>query len=201
MNIENSKQLRELYDFPRGRSKVKVFSELDVHAINFIAKSPFLVMSSVSEYGKLDASPRGGELGFVKVIDNTTLVIPDSKGNNRLDSIVNIVETKSIGLLFLIPGVDETLRVNGSANISTDNSYLSLFASEQNTPKCCVVIKVEEVFLHCAKALMRSKLWDKSTKINRDDFPSMGQMLKDQLNDGNPVESQEAMVKRYKKYL
>ncbi len=201
MKIENESQLRELYGYPSGRAKDKVLSHLEKHAINFIEMAPFLMMSTSSSKGKMDASPRGGVSGFVKVVDKTTLVIPDAKGNNRVDSISNIVETGHIGLLFLIPGVDETLRINGSAYLSTDTTYLELFIEEQNLPKACIVVSVEEAFLHCAKAFMRSKLWDASAQIDRDSFPTMGQMLKDQLGSQDAPESREAMVKRYKKDL
>ncbi len=201
MKISTEKQLRELYGYASGRAKDKVFSKLDKHAINFINKSPFLILSSSSKEGKHDASPRGGALGFVKVISDSEIIIPDSKGNNRVDSLSNIVETGKVGLLFLVPGIDETLRINGNAYLSTDEDYLNLFITEKNHPKSCVVISIEEVFLHCAKALMRSKLWDESSKINRDEFPTMGQMLKDQLGSKEAPETREAMVERYQKDL
>lgn len=201
MKIENESQLRELYGYATGRTKDKVLNHLEKHAMHFIATSPFLTMSTSNSQGKMDASPRGGNPGFVKVINETTLVIPDAKGNNRVDSISNIIETGNIGLLFLIPGVDETLRINGSVYLSTDKAYLELFTEEQNPPKACVVVSVEEAFLHCAKAFMRSKLWHASTQIDRDLFPTMGQMLKDQLGSKDSPETREAMVKRYKKDL
>lgn len=201
MKIENKEQLRELYGYPSGRAKVKVFKSLDKHAINFIEHSPFLTISTVSKEGKMDASPRGGEVGFVKVIDDITIIIPDSKGNNRIDSLTNIVETGGIGTLFLIPGIDETLRINGKAHLSADSKYLDLFTSEKNPPKTCIVVKVEEMFLHCAKALMRSRLWHEDTQIDRDSFPTMGKMLKDQLGGTSQVETQDEMVKRYQKDL
>ncbi len=201
MKITTEKQLRELYGFPSGRAKDKVFSTLDKHAINFIKKSPFVVLSSSNKDGKHDASPRGGLPGFVHVNSDTELIIPDAKGNNRMDSLSNIIETGKVGLLFLIPGVDETLRINGNACLSTDTNHIDLFASEHNPPKSCIIISVEEMFLHCAKAFMRSKLWDTSTQINRDALPTMGQMLKDQLGSKEAPETREAMVKRYKKDL
>lgn len=201
MKIENESQLRELYGYPKGRAKDKVLNHLEKHAINFIKTSPFLVMSTSSLEGNQDASPRGGNSGFVKVVDDKTIVIPDAKGNNRVDSISNIIETNNIGLLFLIPGVDETLRINGSAFLSTDTSYLKLFIEETNPPKACIVVSVKEAFLHCAKAFMRSKLWDASSKIDRDTFPTMGQMLKDQLGSKEAPETREAMIVRYKKDL
>jgi len=201
MKIKDVSQLRELYDYPSGRAKVKVFASLDKHAINFIKKSPFLIVSTTNENGSMDASPRGGNPGFVKVIDDKEIIIPDAKGNNRLDSLVNIIETAHIGLLFLIPGVDETLRVNGSAYISTDTRYLELFSDEKNPPKACIVVSVEEIFLHCAKALMRSKLWHEDSKIERSKFPTMGKMLNEQLGIKDREESQNEMVERYKKDL
>ncbi|OUR91109.1 phosphohydrolase [Flavobacteriales bacterium 34_180_T64] len=197
MKINTTAKLRETYGYPSGRTKEKVLSNLDKHAVNFIEKSPFLIMSTSSIKGKLDASPRGGVPGFVHIRDENTILIPDSKGNNRVDSLSNIVETGTIGLLFLIPGMDETLRINGKAYVSNATEDLSLFMSEKNQPKACVIVEVEELFLHCAKALMRSKLWDEKSKINRNDMPSMGQMLKDQLNSNEPAETHDAMLKRY----
>ena len=135
------------------------------------------------------------------MISDSQIIIPDAKGNNRVDSLSNIIENGKVGLLFLIPGIDETLRINGSAYLSTDKNYLDLFTSEKNTPKSAIVITIEELFLHCAKAFMRSKLWDVSAQINRNEFPTMGQMLKDQLGSDGTPESRDAMVARYKKDL
>jgi len=201
MKIDAKDQLRELYGFPGGRAKIKVLNVLEKHAIHFIEKSPFLTISTISKDGKMDNSPRGGQPGLVKVINETTIVIPDSKGNNRLDSLVNIIETGSIGTLFLIPGVDETLRINGKAYISTNEEFLELFQEEKNPPKACIVIEIEEMFLHCAKAFMRSKLWNESVKIDRNEFPTIAQMLKDQLGSIEAPESLEAMENRYQKDL
>lgn len=201
MSIKDTAELHALYDPPSGRAKNKDLHALEKHAINFIKTSPFLVMSTSDVDGKMDASPRGGHPGFVKVLNENEIVIPDSKGNNRVDSMSNIIETGRVGLLFLIPGVDETLRLNGSAIISTDDDLLKLFPNEKISPKSCIVIKVEEVFLHCAKALMRSKLWHDDYKIERKSFPTMGRMLKDQLGDTKEPESQEEMVKRYQQDL
>lgn len=201
MNIENIEQLRALYGYPKGRAKDKVLQTLDKHAVNFIKTSPFLIMSTVSAEGQMDASPRGGQAGFVKIIDKYTIIIPDSKGNNRLDSLSNIIETESVGMIFLIPGVDETLRINGKAQISASPEYLTLFKSENNLPKVCIVVSIEELFLHCAKALMRSKLWNEDSKIERSSFPTMGKMLNEQLGIKDQLETQEEMVERYHKDL
>ncbi len=201
MKIENATQLRKLYGLPSERASKKQLSALDKHAINFIEKSPFLILSTCNQHGKVDASPRGGKPGFVKILNQQEIIIPDSKGNKLLDSLTNILESGRIGMLFLIPGMDETLRVNGSAYISTDIALLEMFPDEKNPPKTCIVISIEEVFLHCAKALMRSKLWSAASKIERSTFPTMGQMLKDQLGTSEEAESQEAMVKRYENDL
>ncbi len=199
MRIENEKQLRELYDLPSGRVNQKVMTSLDKHARNFINKSPFMVISSVSENQELDASPRGGVPGFVKILNDNQIILPDSKGNNRIDTLRNIVDTGRVGVIFLIPGVDETLRLNGSAYISTDPVLMDQLAPEKKPLKACIVLTVEEVFLHCAKALMRSKLWDKEAKLQRSEFPTMGQMIKDQIGSDETPESHKDMVERYKK--
>jgi PPOX class probable FMN-dependent enzyme len=201
MKITNTSQLREIYGFPSGRAKDKVLKELESHSINFIGNSPFVVISTIDSNGNMDASPRGGEIGFVRIANNRELLIPDSKGNNRVDSLTNIIETSRIGLLFFIPGIDETLRVNGSAIISTSEDILNKFNSESKPPISCIVVNIEEVFLHCAKAFMRSQLWNNETHINPQDFPSMGQMMKDQLMATTEAESREAMIERYSKDL
>jgi len=199
--ITSIEELREIYGFPKGRAKDKLLTSLEKHAIHFISKSPFLLLSTVSNNGKIDVSPRGGNPGFVKISDAKTLLILDAKGNNRIDSFSNIIETGRIGLIFLIPGIDETLRINGSVYISTDTHILDLFANEDKTPLSCLVISVEEIFLHCAKALMRSKLWSDNFRIAPKDFPSIGTMLKDQLNSSEEAESREEMIQRYQKDL
>lgn len=199
MKITSESQLREIYENPRGRAKDKVLASLDKHAAHFINCAPFVVISTVSTLGKMDASPRGGEAGFVKISNAQELIIPDYKGNNRVDSLTNIVETSSIGMLFMIPGIDETLRINGKANITTETELLNYFSKEPKLPISCIVVAIEEVFLHCAKAFMRSKLWKQESLINPSDFPTMGQMLKDQLGGSQVPETREEMVKRYMK--
>ncbi len=201
MKITTETQLRELYKSPSERAQNKVLKSLDKHAQHFINLSPFFVLSSRNAAGKADTSPRGGQPGFVHILSSNQILIPDASGNNRLDTLVNIVETGQVGLLFLLPGVDETLRINGTAEISADADFLSRFAAEKKPPKTCVLVHIEEVFLHCAKALMRSKLWDEAVQIKREDFPTMGQMLKDQLGDNQIPETQQQMVERYNKDL
>lgn len=189
--------LRTLYARAGGRSVKKELPLLDAHCTRFIARSPIVMVASVGAGMALDASPRGGEPGFVKVVDNSCLLIPDSPGNNRLDTLENIIQTGQVGLLFLLPGVDETLRVNGSAVLSTAADDLALCANVKRTPKLVIRVGVQAAYLHCAKALMRSALWDVSRHMDRAAMPSMGEMLKDQIGGDATAETQAQMVVRY----
>jgi hypothetical protein len=198
--IESIHDLRTRYAEPGERAVRKQLPRLDAHCRNFIGLAPFVVLAT-SNGSAMDASPRGGAPGFVKVVDETTLWIPDDPGNNRLDSLSNIVESGRIGLLFLIPGVDETLRVNGGARLSADPEKLQQLATEKRTPKLLIEVTVEEAYLHCAKALMRSQLWCDAAKQDRGVLPTLGEMLADQLGSAGPVETQEEMVARYRRVL
>jgi PPOX class probable FMN-dependent enzyme len=156
-----------------------------------------VVLASAASSLALDASPRGGAAGFVKVLDADTLLIPDAPGNNRLDTLENILQTGQVGLLFLVPGVDETLRVNGLAVLSTDAGDLNLCMDEKRSPKLVIRVRVQAAYLHCGKALMRSALWDASRHAQRSVMPSMGEMMKDQIGGDIPAETQEQMLLRY----
>jgi PPOX class probable FMN-dependent enzyme len=199
--IDDIKSLRALYAEPKGRALSKQLTRLDEHCSSFIKLSPFVVIASGGREGHLDASPRGGEPGFVKILDDQTLLIPDAKGNNRLDTLTNIIEYGKIGLLFLIPGVDETLRINGHACLNDDPDLIRHFANERNAPKLVISVSIAEAYLHCAKALMRSKLWSVERQVDRAVLPTLGQMINDQTGSQDPVESQEQMVARYTKDL
>ncbi|WP_306642873.1 pyridoxamine 5'-phosphate oxidase family protein [Sanyastnella coralliicola] len=196
MNIDQGAQLREIYGEPKERTILKELSALEQHSKRFLALCPFVVISTDGG-DHLDASPRGGAPGFIKVLNDNELIIPDSKGNNRVDSLSNIVETGKFAMLGMIPGVDETLRIRGKAIVSNDPELLAQLDEEQNPPKTCIHVQVETVFLHCAKAFMRSKLWKEEAKIERTELPTMGQMIKDQIGHNDPVETQEQMEKRY----
>ena len=197
MRILTLEDLRTLYAPARERSVKKELTQLDAHCQRFVALAPFVVIASGDVEGAMDASPRGGAPGFVKAIDDGTLLIPDSPGNNRLDTLENIVLTGRIGLLFLLPGVDESLRVNGRAVLSTGGADIDLCAEPKRRPKLVIRVTVEAAYLHCAKALMRSSLWDASQHINRQTMPSMGEMLKDQIGGDMPAETQAEMLVRY----
>ena len=201
MNIQSVDALRRVYAQPGERAVKKQLAHLDAHIQRFIALSPFVVVSSSSATQQMDASPRGGAPGFVKVGNDTTLWLPDASGNNRLDTLENIIATGQIGLLFLIPGVDETLRVNGHATVSTSPDLLAKFSHEARAPKAVIEVTVREAYLHCAKAMMRAKLWQASSQVERSALPTMGQMIKDQAGLDEPAESQEAMVQRYQSML
>lgn len=198
--IESVEELRRHFAEPSERAVGKQLARLDVHCRAIIQLSPFVVVASGSA-GRLDASPRGGSPGFVKVVDDTTLWIPDAPGNNRLDSLANVVASGRVGLLFLVPGVDETLRVNGAARVSVDPGKLAHFASDGRPPRVLLEITVEEAFLHCAKALMRSRLWSDEARQERAVLPTMGRMLADQLGTPGPVETQAQMLSRYERDL
>ncbi|MCL5424250.1 MAG: pyridoxamine 5'-phosphate oxidase family protein [Gammaproteobacteria bacterium] len=198
--IRTIEELYQLYPEPKGRALKKQLSRLDRHCQRFIELSPFLVIATGNASG-FDASPRGGAAGFVKVVDDLTLMIPDAPGNNRLDSLKNIIETGRVGLLFFVPGVDETLRINGVAHLSVEESKLQLFATEQRVPKVVVEVTVEEAYLHCAKAIMRSQLWADESQRERSVLPTMGQMLQEQIGSSGAPETQEEMVARYKRDL
>jgi PPOX class probable FMN-dependent enzyme len=196
--IDSKAKLRAAYPPAKERSVKKQMARLDRHCLRFVSLSPFVVLSSGTLEGGFDASPRGGEPGFVKAPDSGTLLIPDAPGNNRLDTLENIIANGRLGLLFLIPGVDESLRVNGRASLRDDASLIQEFKNEKRTPKLVIEVKVEDVYLHCAKALMRSKLWDANVKVERSVLPTMGQMLADQIGEPALAESQAQMVERYK---
>lgn len=199
--INDVEDLRGLYPEPKGRALTKQLARLDQHCSNFIKLSPFIVIASGGSEGHLDASPRGGEPGFIKILDDKTLLIPDAKGNNRLDTLTNITASGRVGLLFLIPGVDETLRINGDARLSDDPDLIRLFENLKNVPKLVIAVTVAEVYLHCAKALMRSKLWSIENQVDRAVLPAMGKMINDQTGSQDPVETREQMVARYEKDL
>jgi PPOX class probable FMN-dependent enzyme len=198
--IDDLQRLRALYPAPGERALRKQMHALDRHALRFIELSPFVVLSTADAQGRQDASPRGGSPGFVHAIGDRLLWIPDAPGNHRLDSLSNIVATRRVGLLFLIPGVDETLRVNGSARLCDEADRLAPFAADKRV-RLVIEVTVEEAYLHCAKALMRSKLWSDAARVERSALPTIGQMIADQMGIEAPNESQEQMLARYAKDL
>ena len=197
--ITTHEQLRALYAAPGERAVRKQQAQLDGHCQRFIALSPFCVLASGGGTGALlDASPRGGAPGFVKSPDAHTLLLPDAGGNNRLDTLSNLLDDPRIGLVFLIPGVDETLRVNGTARLRDEAIYTDFFIAERQRPKLVIEVRVAEVYLHCPKALMRSRLGSADAQVDRAVLPTLGQMIHDQMGLDTEPESQVAMLQRYR---
>jgi PPOX class probable FMN-dependent enzyme len=186
--IEDIAEIREIYGEPMERSVKKQLPRLEKHSRAFIALSPFLVIASADPEGRVDASPKGDAPGFVRVLDDETLLIPDRLGNNRVDTISNLLEAPGVGLIFFVPGLRETLRVNGRAQITTDPALLEPSAVNGKMPRSGILITAEEVYFHCGKALIRSDLWNPEKMRKLKDFPSLGQIIAEQIGDGRPVE-------------
>jgi uncharacterized protein len=178
--IDDEVQLRGLYQEPMELALLKQLDRLDDHCRNFIAHSPFVVIGSTRPGRGTDVSPRGDAPGFARVLDANTIAIPDRPGNNRLDTMSNITADAEIGLLFFIPGIDETLRVNGQARLSRDPALLAAAAVKGREPRLIIVVTVREAFLHCGKALKRSRLWHDDYRVEKKDFPSLGRMIVEQ---------------------
>ena len=187
--------LRQVYPPPIERARLKTLRKLDAHCRNFIALSPFVCLGTVGEEGA-DVTPRGGPPGFVHIVDDGTLAIPDWPGNNRLDSLTNIVSDSRLGMLFLIPGIDESLRVNGAAEISVNPDLLARFDADGKRPRSVLLVRIAEAYLHCGKALIRSRLWRDDYKVDRSQLPSYGRMLKDQIDIADSAETIEASVEK-----
>jgi uncharacterized protein len=175
--IKDERALRSFFSATHPIALVKCLDHLDPHALAFVARSPFLCIGTQSALGSADVSPRGDPCGFVKVLDDKTLLIPDRPGNNRLDTLSNIIANPQVGLLFMIPGFDDTLRINGTAQITRDPALLAMLAVHDRTPAVAIVVSVREVFLHCAKAFRRSKLWDPAQRQDRAAMPSLVTMI------------------------
>ncbi len=197
MTIDTIEQLRAFYAMPKERAVLKQIAALDGHCRRFISLSPFVVVASSGASGAMDASPRGGAPGFVRALDERTLLIPDSPGNNRLDTLENVIATGKVGLLFMIPGIDETLRVNGGARLSSLDAHLDAFAGEKRRPALVIEVRVAEAYMHCAKAFMRSKLWDPSAQVARSALPTMGRVIDSQTGTTSPDETLEELRARY----
>ena len=179
--IVTKDELRSHYRPVMDAAVRKELRSLDGHSRRFIEKSPFVLIGSSDGNGNADVTPKGDRPGFVAILDEVTLAIPDRPGNNRLDTLENIVAHPAVGLLFLIPGMDETLRINGEARVTADLALRERLAVDGKLPATVIVIKVRAVYMHCAKAFMRSRLWKPETWEDRSTMPTLGQMLKDQL--------------------
>ena len=188
--IEDIAEIRALYGTPAERAVKKQLPRLEKHSRAFIALSPFLVIASADPAGRVDASPKGDMPGFVQVLDDETLLIPDRLGNNRVDTISNLLACPGVGLIFFVPGLRETLRVNGRAQITTDPALLEMCSVNGKAPRSGILVNAEEVYFHCGKALIRSDLWNPEKRVAQSDFPSLGRIITEQIGEGS-VEAAE----------
>ena len=194
-------EIRELYGEPMERAVKKQLPRLEKHSRAFIALSPFLVIASADADGRVDASPKGDAPGFVHVIDDNTLLIPDRLGNNRVDTISNLLASPGVGLIFFVPGLRETLRVNGRACVTTDPALLEPCAVGGRMPRSGILITAEEVYFHCGKALIRSDLWNPAKMLKHADFPSLGRIITEQIGHGDPVAAERTTEESYRTRL
>jgi len=199
--VEDIGEIRDIYGSPSERSLKKQLSRLDPHARAFIARSPFLVIASSDPSGRCDASPKGDMPGFVRVLDEATLLIPDRLGNNRVDTIGNLLACPGIGLIFFVPGVSETLRVNGRARITADEALLEGSIVGGKAPRSGILVTADEVYFHCGKALIRSDLWNPEKQLKRSEFPSLGRILADQIGGMSVEESEKMTAESYRTRL
>ncbi|MFQ6027416.1 MAG: pyridoxamine 5'-phosphate oxidase family protein [Dehalococcoidia bacterium] len=183
-------ELRQVYGLPPANSAAVriVFPSLHKHHQSFIALSPFLVIASADAKGVTDVSPKGDLPGFVTVLDEHTLIIPDRPGNKKLLTLSNVVENPSVSLIFFIPGRVDTVRVNGKAQITTDPTLLAPFEMQGKIPQSALVVTVEQAWLHCGKALIRSQLWEPEAQVAPDVLPTLGQMTADQITNFDAAE-------------
>ncbi|HEX2850794.1 MAG TPA: pyridoxamine 5'-phosphate oxidase family protein [Acidimicrobiales bacterium] len=196
--VRSEAELREHYRLPAQRSLDKEVDHLDEHCRDFIAHAPFVVIATTDGAGRVDASPKGGPPGFVTVLDDHRLAVPDMAGNNRLDSMRNIVTGGAVALLFLVPGTGETLRVNGSASVSLAADVLDRCDVDGMRPNVAVVVEVRTAFLHCAKAVRRSGLWEPPRWPDTSDMATPACMLRDHIGlEGSVEDSQRVLDEGY----
>lgn len=196
-----SSDLATIYPNPTPRVIAKVRPAIDQHARKFIEMSPFCVLATSGPDGSVDASPRGGNPGFIRVKSASQLVMPDRSGNNRIDSFKNITSTPGhLQLIFFVPGIDETLRVTGTGTLSADPVLLAGMEEFGKLPRAALTIDVTEAYFHCGKALMRSKLWARDIQVDREVMPSVSTIIHDQTGLGQP-EAQADIVARYSTQL
>ena len=202
--VRTEAELREIVGEPSERAVKKQIDRLDDHCRAIVAASPFMLLGTASAAGWCDVSPKGDAPGFVRVLDERTLAIPDRPGNKRLDSLMNIVENPRVGLLFMVPGKGETLRVNGRASIVRDRELLGSLAHEGKEPVLAIVVEVEEAFAHCSKAFIRSHLWQPETWPDQAGLPSIARMMMDHAKPEGvtleELEAQTAEAYRTKRY-
>ena len=199
--VRTQADLRSHFGQVNALAQKKVIHRLDRFCRDFIALSPFLVIASSDGDGNVDATPRGDAPGFVGIVDDATLVIPDRRGNNRIDTLSNVLASPGIGLIFFVPGINETLRVNGSAEITQDAALLTPLTAHGVTPTMAIMVHVREAYFHCGKALMRSRLWDAETQVERSGFPSLGRIIAEQTGAVEVEAAEQSVEEGYRTRL
>ena len=200
--IGSKEELRAHYGAAHDRAVKKELRFLDPHARNFLARSPFVLIGSQDGDGNADVTPKGDRPGFVAVLDDVTIAIPDRPGNNRLDTFENIVANPAVGLLFLIPGMNETLRINGEGRITADAGLRAQLAVDGREPATVLVVKAKAVYMHCAKAFMRSELWKPESWPERSEMPTLGAIMRDQIGLAESAsELDDSLDKSYAKSM
>ncbi|MEJ8569250.1 MSMEG_1061 family FMN-dependent PPOX-type flavoprotein [Elongatibacter sediminis] len=192
--VTDSETLREVVGkvFPIARDKV--FPSLDKFSRQFLELSPFLCLGTISDRGFCDVSPRGDPPGFVKIIDDKTIAIPERPGNRLADSMHNILSNRTVGIIAFVPGISESLRFGGKASVVRDEKLLAEMRVRGQLPKLAIKVDIEYVFFHCAKALIRSKLWDPDTQVDRDIFPPYGEIIQQQRRPDMAADEVERLV-------
>ncbi len=177
--IKSVEEYRSLRGDAHQMNYDKSISFIDDHVANFLAMSSFLTVASIDANGKMDVSPKGDPPGFVKIVDETTIAIPERPGNRRADTYTNVLQNPAVALICMVPGMDETLRINGTASVSTDPDLLKTMEVNGHLPEVALLVDVEEAFLHCGKALKRGRVWDPEAQIDRSTYPKIGEVIFD----------------------
>ena len=192
--VSDKESLREIVGHPLPHIANKEMHAMDKHFLHYLALCPFLCISTADAEGNQDVSPRGDPPGFVKALDERTILIPDRKGNRRVDTMRNILENPKVGLILFVPGIEEVVRINGSARLTDDKALLAQCEVNGTLPNLGIVVDIDDIFFHCPKAIIRSKLWDPETPIERSQFPSFGQIIHDQREEPGTVEETDARI-------
>lgn len=193
--ITTNQELRDIMGYPTEIVTRKTINYIDEHCKSFIEKSPFITIATSDLHGNLDVSPKGDPAGFVKILSDKMLAIPDRPGNRKADTLSNVIQNPNIGIIFLIPGIKETLRVNGEAKIVTDQKVLDLLACQGKAPSVAIIVTVKEAFMHCAKCIIRSNLWATTEENQKPALPSLAKALVDHGKLEISVDELDNMIK------
>lgn len=177
--IDTVEEFREFHGDAIPAMYAKVVDHIDHHIRDFLALTTFVAVASIDADGNMDVSPKGDPAGFIEVIDDRTLAIPERVGNRRADTFVNVLQNPSVGLMCLVPGMDETMRINGRASVTNDPDLLEGMTVHGHTPKLAMIVEVEEAFIHCGKAPKRARLWDEDAWVDRSVYPTVGEVMYD----------------------